>query len=286
MMMIPAIILAIMFFYVPMVGIVIAFQDYNPAKGFFGSTFVRFDNFEYMLKLPGITQVIWNTVYIACLKILGNLIVPIIFALLINEVRQRFIKRTVQTIVYLPHFLSWVILGGILIDILSPSSGIINNVIKALGFKPVFFLGKADIFPYVLVVSDVWKEFGFGTIIFLSAITSINPNLYEAAFMDGAGKWKQTLNVTIPGMFPIIILLATLSLGNVLNAGFDQIFNLYSPVTYRTGDIIDTLTYRLGLIDLQYGVASAVGLFKSVTGCILIGISYRLAYKFANYRIF
>jgi len=195
-------------------------------------------------------------------------------------------KRTVQTMIYLPNFLSWVILSGILLEILSPTTGIVNDLLAWLGFERIFFLGRADWFPAVMVISDVWKEFGFNTIVYLAALAGINPVLYEAAVIDGANRWRQTWHVTLPGMTPIIVLLATLSLGQVLNAGFDQIFNLYSPTVYETGDIIDTYVYRLGLANGQFGVATAVGLFKSVISLGLISLSYFLAYRFANYRIF
>ncbi|WP_054027719.1 ABC transporter permease [Bacillus sp. FJAT-28004] len=285
-MLVPGIVLLIMFHYIPMAGIVIAFQDFIPAKGFFDSKWVGWNNFEFMLQMPGIGQVLWNTIFIAFLKIIFGQIAPIVTALLLNEVRKSSIKRSVQTLIYLPHFLSWVILGGILIDILSPSQGLLNEVISWFGMEPLFFLGNDKLFPYVLVVTDVWKEFGFGTIVYLAALTSINPTLYEAAIMDGAGRWKQTIHVTLPGMLPIIVLLATLGLGGVLNAGFDQVFNLYNPLVYRTGDILDTFVYRLGLIDAQYAVATAVGLFKSVVSLIFVGASYWLAYRLAGYRIF
>ncbi|MGO4348374.1 ABC transporter permease [Paenibacillus sp. MCAF9] len=285
-MLVPGILLLIMFHYIPMAGIVIAFQNFIPAKGFFDSKWVGWNNFEFMLQMPGIGQVLWNTIFIAFLKIIFGQVAPIVTALLLNEVRKSSIKRSVQTLIYLPHFLSWVILGGILIDILSPSQGLLNEVISWFGMEPLFFLGNDKLFPYVLVVTDVWKEFGFGTIVYLAALTSINPTLYEAAIMDGAGRWKQTIHVTLPGMLPIIVLLATLGLGGVLNAGFDQVFNLYNPLVYRTGDILDTFVYRLGLIDAQYAVATAVGLFKSVVSLIFVGASYWLAYRIAGYRIF
>lgn len=285
-MLLPGVLLLIFFHYIPMAGIVIAFQQFIPSKGFFASKWVGWDQFEFMLQMPGIGQVLWNTIYIAFLKIIFGQIAPIVMALLLNEVRKSSIKRTVQTLIYLPHFLSWVILGGILIDILSPSQGLLNEVMGWFGMKPIFFLGNDKLFPYVLVVTDVWKEFGFGTIVYLAALTSINPTLYEAAVMDGAGRWKQTIHVTLPGMLPIIVLMATLSLGGVLNAGFDQVFNLYNPLVYRTGDILDTFVYRLGLIDAQYAVATAVGLFKSVVSLIFVGASYWLAYRLAGYRIF
>ncbi|GGD85336.1 sugar ABC transporter permease [Paenibacillus nasutitermitis] len=285
-MLLPCILLVAVFSYYPMAGILIAFQNYNPTKGFFNSKFVGLENFDYVYAMPETMQVLWNTVLIALLKIIFGLIVPVLFAILLDMVRRSFVKRSIQTLIYIPHFLSWVILSGILVDILSPTDGIINFMLKGIGIEPIFFLANEKIFPYILVVTDVWKEFGYGTIIYLAAITSINMSLYEAAVMDGASRFRQVLHITIPGIMPIVILMATLSLGNVLNAGFEQVFNLYSPVVYKTGDILDTFVYRIGLLNSQYGVATAVGLFKSVVSFVFIVTGYRLASKFAGYRIF
>ncbi|MCQ6562784.1 ABC transporter permease [Paenibacillus mendelii] len=285
-MLIPGVIIVFIYSYLPMAGIAFAFQKFIPVQGLFGSKWVGFDNFRYVFQMPDFWQVLWNTFYIATMKIIAGQIVPIIIALLLNEMKRAFVKRGVQTLIYLPHFLSWVILGAILVDILSPSEGIVNQILQAFGFDPVFFLGSNQWFPAVIIISDVWKEFGFSTIVYLAAITSINPSLYEAAIVDGAGHTRQVWHITLPGMVPIIILLATLSLGSVLNAGFDQVFNLYSPSVYQSGDILDTLIYRIGLIDAQFGVATAIGLFKSVVSLVLISISYILAYRVANYRIF
>jgi putative aldouronate transport system permease protein len=282
----PPVILVLIYCYGPMVGIVIAFQQFIPAKGLFGSEWIGWDNFEFVMMLPDTYRVVYNTVFISLMKIVAGLIAPIVAALLLNEVRRMAFKRTFQTMIYLPHFLSWIILGGILLDILSPSSGLVNQALAAFGVEPIFFLGDNRWFPYVLVGTDVWKDFGFGTIVYMAALTGINPSLYEAAEIDGANRWKQTIYVTLPGMLPIIILLATLSLGQILNAGFDQVFNLYNPQVYESGDIIDTLVYRLGLQQAQYGLATAVGLFKSVVSLLFITVSYVLAYRFANYRIF
>jgi putative aldouronate transport system permease protein len=236
--------------------------------------------------MPTIAQVIWNTVLIAGLKAIAGVIVPVTVALMLNNVTSRAFKRMVQTIIYLPHFLSWIIIAGILVDILSPSEGIVNRALGLIGIRPIFFLGDDKIFPWTMVASDVWKSFGFGTIIYLAALTDIDPTLYEAAVVDGATRWQQTIYITLPGISGTIIMLSTLSLGNILNAGFDQIFNLYSPMVYRTGDIIDTLVYRTGIINNQYGVATAVGLLKSVVSLVLIGLAYKLAAKWADYRIF
>lgn len=285
-MILPGVIIVLIFSYGPMMGILMAFQRYVPTKGLFGSEWVGLKNFEYVFKMPDIFPVLYNTVFIALMKMAGGLFVPISTALLLNEVRNKYCKRTIQTLIYLPYFLSWVILGGILIDILSPSHGLVNQFLKFLGMKPVFFLGNYRVFPYTMVVTDILKNFGFGTIIYMAALTGIDPTLYEASVVDGADRWKQTLHITLPGILPTIIMMMTLSLGNVLNAGFDQIFNLYSPMVYRTGDILDTLVYRIGIMNNQYGVATAVGLFKSLVSFIMIVLSYKLADKYANYSIF
>lgn len=286
-MILPGLLFIIVFSYIPMAGLVIAFQKFIPAKGLFGDQkWIGLDNFRYVFELPSFMKVIWNTLYISSLKLILGLVVPILFAILLNEMKLQGLKRTIQTTIYLPYFLSWVVLGGILIDILSPSRGIVNQLIVALGFEPVFFLGDNDWFPITLVLSDVWKTFGYGTIVYLAALTGIDPGLYEAATMDGANRWHKAWHITIPGMRMVIVLLAVLSLGQLLNAGFDQVFNLYSPQVYESGDILDTFVYRIGLLDAQYGVATAVGFFKSVVSFILISVSYFFAYRFAKYRIF
>jgi len=286
-MMLPGLIMLLIFAYIPMGGLVIAFQKFMPARGLFGDQrFVGFRNFEFVMRLPGFNAALRNTVVISFWKIITGLIVPVMVALMLNEMRSNALRRTVQTMVYLPYFLSWVLLSGILIDILSPSSGIVNQFLKALGGEERFFLGDNKYFQGTLIATNIWKDFGFGTIVYLAAITSIDPTLYEASIIDGAGRIRQTWHITLPGMRMIIVLMAVLSLGNVLNAGFDQVYNLYGPVVYETGDILDTMVYRMGLLDAQYGPATAVGLFKSVVSLFFISISYLLAYKLADYRIF
>ncbi|MGM0879805.1 MAG: ABC transporter permease [Bacillota bacterium] len=283
----PALIIALVFHYLPIFGLVMAFQDYKPWLGFFKSDWVGFKHFHSLFMFDESVQVIWNTLIISVLKIVCGLFVPIVFALLLNEIRKSGIKRGIQTLVYLPHFLSWVILGGILIDLLSVKGGLVNRMLTDwFGSQPIFFLGDGDWFRFVIVVSDIWKEFGFGMIIYLAAITAVNPALYEAAEVDGATRLQQTINVTLPTMLPIIVVVATLQLGNVLNAGFDQIFNLYNPLVYDKGDVIDTYVYRSAMLKGDFSFATAVGLFKSIISFVLIIISYRMAYKFANYRIF
>ncbi|MFD0714685.1 ABC transporter permease [Paenibacillus sp. GCM10027626] len=284
-MLLPGVVLVFIFSYIPMFGIIIAFQTYYPTKGIMHSVWVGLDNFKYIFQLPNFGRVMWNTVFIATAKIVLNLIIPIITALLLNEVRNRMFKRTVQTFIYLPYFLSWVILAGIMMDVLS-LDGLVNQLLGKLNIDSIFFLGDNNWFPWTLIFSDTWKQFGFDTIIFLAALTGINPTLYEAAVLDGANRWKQTLYVTLPGMMPIVILMMTLSLGNVLNAGFDQVFNLYSAPVLESGDIIDTMIYRIGLQNYQFSVSAALGVFKSIVSFVLISVSYWFAYRFANYRIF
>ncbi len=282
----PAVVLVLVYGYAPMVGIVMAFQRVLPGRGIFGSPWVGLGNFSFILSMPNILQVLWNTVRIAGLKAIAGVVVPVAVALMLNNVTSQAFKRTVQTVIYLPHFLSWVILAGIFVDILSPSEGVVSLMLRQIGMRPIYFLGDDRIFPWTMVGTDVWKSFGFGAIVYLAALTDIDPTLYEAAVVDGASRRQQTRHITLPGISGTIIMLSTLSLGNILNAGFDQIFNLYSPIVYRTGDIIDTLVYRIGIVNYQYGVATAVGLFKSVVSLLLIGIAYRLAAKWADYRIF
>lgn len=284
-MLLPGLIWLFFFNLLPMYGTLMAFKDFNPGLGIFRSAWIGFENFKYMFILDDSIQVFKNTIFIAVGKMIMNLIAPLVFALMLNEVKNRLFTKSVQTIVYLPHFLSWVIVAGILLDLFS-MTGPVNQLLSVFHIKPILFFSNPDIFPAIVIGSDVWKEFGFGAIIYFAALTSISPELYEAAAIDGASQFKRLIHITLPSILPVAILLGTLSLGNILNAGFDQIYNLYNPLVYSTGDIIDTWVYRTGLIDMQYGLATAVGLLKSVVSLVLISISYTLAYRFANYRIF
>mgnify|MGYP005796523361 CR=1 FL=1 len=277
----------LVFNYVPMfTGFSIAFKDYQPALGIAGSEWVGLKHFKTIFMTDDTLRALRNTLIIAVMKIIGNLIIPLVFALLLNEIRLKWFKRMTQTITYLPYFISWIILAGILTNILKTDGGLINRVVEALGHEPIFFLGDNDTFRWTLVISDVWKNFGYNAIVYLAALTGIDPSLYEAASIDGAGRWKQTLHVTIPGISMFIVLMTILSIGNILNAGFDQVFNLYNVSVYESGDIIDTLVYRLGIQQQQYSFSTAVGLFKSLVSFILIAGSNKLADKFAGYRVF
>ena len=284
-MLIPPLILLLIYSYGPMLGLVMAFQKFEPVIGFFQSKWVGMDNFVRVFSFPDIKSVIWNTFYISILKIIIETVAAILVAIFLNEVMSKWFKRTVQTIIYFPYFLSWVILGGVLRDILA-RDGVVNLLVQAMGMKPVLFLGVAKIFPWVLVITETWQITGFGTIVFLASISSISPTLYEAAAIDGAGRIKQTWHITLPGMKSMIILMITLSMGYVLNAGFDQILMLYSPLVYSTGDVIDTWVYRAGLQQAQYSLGAAVGLMRSAVSFILVVGSYYFAYKVADYRVF
>ena len=282
-MLIPGVILTFIFSYIPLYGVIIAFEDYNVGLGF-RSPWVGLQNFRYLFSQPTFTRTIWNTLYIAVWKLALGIIVPVTIAVLLNEMRSNRLKRFYQTLIYIPNFLSWIIMAGVLLDILS-SGGAINLILTKLGFQPVDFLGSAKVFPWTMIVSDVWKGFGYGTIVYLAALTGIDPTLYESAIVDGATRWQQIKSITIPLLMPTIVLMTVLALGSVLNAGFDQIYNLYSPAVWETGDIIDTYVYRLGIQQAQYSVGAAVGLFKSLVSMVMVIVSYVLADKLAGYRI-
>ena len=284
-MLVPGVVLTAIFSYGPIYGIVMAFQDYNPGLGFSRSPWVGMENFKLIFQQAQFLNTIRNTFFISIFKIIFGQTASVIFALQLNEIRQNGPKRVFQTIVYIPNFGSWVIMAGILLNLLA-TDGIVNQVLKALGGKPIQFISNRDVFPWTLIFTDMWKTFGFGTVVYLATMTSIDPELYESAVIDGAGRWRQTFSITLPLLVPIIILMTVLALGNVLSAGFDQVYNLYSPAVYPTGDIIDTYVYRLGLQNGKYAIGTAVGLFKSVVSSVLISTSLIISYKFAGYRVF
>lgn len=281
----PGMIFLLIFSYAPMFGLIMAFQDFVPARGFLGSDFVGLDNFIYIFNLPDIWQVTYNTVFIAVGKIVLNTIIPIIFAILLNEIRVKWMKKTMQTIVYLPHFLSWVILASVILNLFN-LDGTVNQVLQSLGLDRINFLGSNAVFPHLLIWTDVWKGFGYNSIIFLAEITSIDPGLYEAATMDGASWLQRVKHVTIPGMMSFIILMTILALPGILSAGFDQVYNLYSPPVYASGDVLDTYIYRIGLIGRDYSLGAAVGLVRSIIGLILIYVSNKTAEKATNRVMF
>lgn len=284
-MMLPGMLILLIFSYIPMAGILMAFQDFVPAKGILGSTWVGLENFKYIFTIPDGKQILYNTLFIAIGKMIVGSIVPIFFAILLNEIRVTFFKRTVQTIVYLPNFLSWVVLATVIVNIFS-LDGPINAILSLFHIEPVMFLQSNSWFRHLLIGTDVWKNFGYGSIVYLAALTAIDPGLHEAATIDGATRLQRIRYVTLPGIASTIVLMAALSLGNILNAGFDQVFNLYNPLVYSTGDIIDTYVYRTGLQGMQYSLATAIGLLKSVVSFVLIISANNLSKKLTNQQIF
>jgi len=267
---IPGLAYVIIFHYIPMAGLVIAFQDYKVFLGISGSKFVGFANFERLFQTSKFLSVLANTFIISGYKILFGFPVPIILALMINEVRQKGFQRTVQTVVYLPHFLSWVIMSGIVMNLLAPGDGVINLIIKAVGGKPVFFLAESSYFRTILVVTDIWKEMGWNAIIYLAALAGVPQELHEAAVIDGSNRLQRIFYISLPYILPTITVMFLLRLGGVLNAGFDQVFSLYNSAVYDVADVLDTYVYRIGVVDRKYGFSTAVGLFKSVVACIFV----------------
>ncbi|QHW34722.1 sugar ABC transporter permease [Paenibacillus rhizovicinus] len=285
-MLIPVFIVFILFNVLPIYGVVLAFKHFVPTKGVLGSPWAGLEHYHFLVQNPEIWRVLRNTLLISVGKLVTLLVLPIILALMLNELRTKWFKRTVQTITYLPHFLSWVILAGIFRDIFS-THGIINYMMESIfHIKPIMYLGSNIWFRPIIILSNMWKEMGFSTIIYLAALTSISPTLYEAAEIDGAGRIQKIWHVSIPGIAVIIALLATLSLNGILYAGFDQIYNLYNVIVYDTADVIETWVFRNGLVGAQYEIGTAVSLVNSLMGLILIALTYTLAYRFANYRIF
>ncbi len=284
-MLIPGVVFALVFNYLPMFGLVMAFQDFSPLRSFTGSEWVGIRNFQDMLALPTFWTVVRNTLFISVIKIILRLLVPLILALLLNEVLNNAFKRTAQTVFFLPYFLSWAVMGGVLRELFE-YDGTVNAFLQSFGVDPVMFLGSNTWFPIIIIVSDVWKDMGYNMIIFLAAITNVDPALNESAALDGASRWQQIWHITLPTIRPIVVMLLVLSLGSVLSAGQEQIMLLYNPMVYESSDIIDTLVYRLGLVNHQWSLSAAVGMMKSVISFLLVVVSYRIATKYFDYQVF
>lgn len=267
---IPGILFIIIFRYMPMYGLITAFQDYNIFSGIFKSPWVGFKHFEILFSSPDFYKVLKNTLIISFGKIWFTFPMSILIAILINEISSQFFKKVFQTVLYLPHFLSWVIVTGLVITACSPSTGVINQIITSLGGKPISFLMDNSWFRTIVIGSEAWKEIGYSAIVFIAAITGINPELYEAAKVDGAGKIKQILHITLPGMTSIILLMFILKLGGVLNANTEQLLLMYNPTVYKTGDVLGTYIYRTGVSQMNYSFATAIGLFESLVGLALV----------------
>lgn len=274
-MIVPGLLFFVIFKYIPLAGSIIAFQDYNPFGGVLGSEFVGFKHFVELFSYPEFYRVLRNTLLISLYQLIFGFPAPLILALLLNEVRKVGVKRVMQTVLYVPHFLSWVILGSIMITLLSPDTGMVNQILSALGLEKIFFMQEPEYFRSIVVTSGIWKEAGWGTIIYLAALTGINPELYEAAEVDGAGRMRQVFSITIPALLPTIMVLLLLKVGHIMDLGFEQIYILLNPLVRETGDILDTYIYEIGLLGGQYSYTTAIGLFKSLVGLVLImGVNY------------
>ncbi len=276
-MLIPGILYLILFKYTAIINNVIAFKDYQIFRGIWGSPWCGWENFDRLWGSENFYRIFHNTLIISGYKLVFGFTAPIIFALMLNEVENVAYKRTIQTIAYLPHFLSWVIIGSLASNLFSVNDGIINQLLNKLGFESIFFLGSNRWFRFVLVITDIWKEMGWGAIIYLAALAGVPTEMYEAATIDGANKWQKMVRITLPCLVPTIVVMLVLRCGSIMNAGFEQVFSLYSPAVYESGDIIDTYVYRVGIVDVDYGFSSAVGLFKSVISFILVVVCNRLA---------
>ena len=285
MMVIPGILLIIIFSYIPMYGVLMAFQDYSIFKGFSASPWVGLKHFEMFFNSPEFVNVMRNTLVISLLKLCIGFPAPIILALMLNEVRNMLFKRVVQTITYLPHFMSWVIVAGIVMSLLSTDNGSVNILLENLNLvdEPINFLSIPKLFWSILVTTNVWKEIGFGSIVYMAAIAGIDPHMYEAASMDGASKFKQIYLITLPSIMPVVIIFMILAIGNLLNAGFEDILLLgVNPVLREVSDVIETYVYRIGIQNSRYSYATAVGLFKAVISVGLLTIANYLARRSGN----
>ena len=284
-MILPSIIMLLIFNYIPIGGFVMAFQNFKPAKGIFRSEWVGFQHFERLFSSDLFGELIRNTLVISLGKIVLKLFVAVTFAILLNEIRVKWLKKNVQTIVYLPHFLSWAVLAPIMFNLLG-IDGLINQALNSFGIDAIDFVGSNKFFQGTIIGTGIWKEFGYGSIVYLAAITAVDPGLHEAAAIDGASWWRRVWHVTLPAMLPIIIMMLAIDVGNVLSAGFDQVYNMYSPRVQETGDILDTYVYRAGLQDRQYSYSTAVSIFKSTIGLALMLSVNALSRKFLNRSIF
>lgn len=285
-MILPGLAFFILFKYIPLTGSIIAFQDYNVFKGVFGSPFVGLKHFDNLFTYPEFSRVLTNTLLISLYKLAFGFPAPILLALLLNEVRKMLFKRFTQTVLYLPHFISWVIVGGLVINFLSPTIGLFNDFLRWLGMEPIFFMQESEYFRSIVVVSGIWKEAGWGTILYLAALAGINPDLYESAEVDGAGKLRQAFSITLPCLIPTIMVLLLLQIGSVMDVGFEQIYILLNPLVWETGEVFDTYIYRVGLLGNQYSYTTAIGIFKSVVGFTLLVGANQLSKRMTGNSIY
>lgn len=277
----PGLLYFLVFHYGPMYGIVIAFKQYNIYQGIFASDWVGLDNFRTLFEMSGFQRALRNTIIIASYQLLFVFPAPILLSLLINEVRNIKFKKFVQTSVYLPHFVSWVVIGGILYAILSPTTGIVREIASLFGHQGevMNLMASREYFRGLLITSSIWKEAGFGTVLYLATIVTIDPHLYEAAKVDGAKKWRQVWHITLPGLRSTIVILLIFNVGSFLNAGLEQVYALYNPIVYEVSEILDTYLYKLAFEEAKYDLATASGLFKSTVGLILVLLTNYVAKK-------
>ena len=283
--MLPALLLLLVFNYLPMYGIVIAFKNFQASRGILGSPWNNFENFEFLFGSFQFQRVMRNTVIISLQRIVFGFPAPILLALIINEFANSWWKKGIQSITYLPHFISWVVMAGILVEILSPQRGIIGYLYTVLGRDAPLLLTNQSVFRPILIATDVWKEAGWGSVIYLAAISSIDPTMYDVARIDGAGRVRQATAITLPSLLPVITILFILRLSYILDAGFEQIFNLYNPLVYEVADIIDTYVYRVGILSQEFEFATAAGLFKNVVGVALIVLVNAVIRRFSDHGI-
>lgn len=282
---IPGLVMIVLFKYVPMYGITIAFKDFNIFEGIMKSQWVGFENFQKLFTTPEFFRIFRNTLLISCYKIIFNFPLPIIIAICLNEMRCLKLKKTIQTVIYLPHFLSWVIVAGIFSSVLSTSGGIVNSLIENFGGQPIPFLMSKQWFRSILVLTDGWKTMGWGSIIYIAAISGIDQELYEAAEMDGAGRLKKIWHITLPMLSSTIVLMLILRLGTIMVDGQEQVLMLYNPTVYETGDILTTYVYRMGIGKMDYSFSSAVGLLNSVISLFLVLSGNYISGKLTNRSI-
>ncbi|MCL6460103.1 MAG: ABC transporter permease subunit [Gorillibacterium sp.] len=273
----PGIVYFLIFNYVPMYGVLIAFKDFNFSKGILHSPWIGFENFRYMFGLSDFYQVFWNSLYLSLLRLVFGFPFPILLALFLNEMRNRTYQKITQTLIYLPHFISWVVIGGILVNFLSPSWGVLNLFLKQVGIEPIFFLADNNYFRPLIVLSSIWKDSGWESIIYLAAISSINPELYEAAGIDGANRLQRLWSITIPGIKSTVVILLILRLGHIMGNGFEQIFVLQNPMNLGVSEVFETYAYRVGILGGRFSFGATVGLFTSVIGLIFLLASNRIA---------
>lgn len=278
----PAVLYALIFLYAPMGGVLIAFKDYSPVKGIFGSPWVGLKYFERFLNAYNFEQIFVNTLSLSAYNLVAQFPIPIIFALFLNQMRQRRFKKVVQTVSYAPHFISMVVLVGMLNVFLSPSTGIVNIIIKSLGGDAVYFLGKADLFRPVYVWSGVWQDTGRSAIIYIAALSSIDQELHEAAMVDGASKLQQTLYIDIPGIMPTAVIMLILNLGRIMSVGFEKAYLMQNTLNISTAEIISTYVYKVGLLNAQFSLSTAIGLFNSVISCVLVVSVNYIARRFSD----